>query len=91
MAMQRVRYIRKDGTEKVYEYEPRDYHLPAVEKCRAALRKRPLKRIIVGDGCRRWSAGQRGPVFNDATVVALIEEGFAVCVGDFVEMKGKVR
>jgi hypothetical protein len=92
MAMQKIRYrSKKTGELAIYEYEPRYYHVTAVERCREALRKRPLKLVKKGSGGARWSAGQRGPVFNDATVVKLIEEGFAVCLGEFVEIKGKVR
>ena len=36
-------------------------------------------------------AGQRGPVFHDATIVKLIVKGKAVCLGDFVELKGVQR
>lgn len=93
MSMHRVKYRSKRSGLVVYTYQPRNYYVPAIERCRAALAKRPLKRVPqkVGGGGWRWSAGLRGPKFNDATVTKLIEEGYAICVGDFVERKGIIR
>ena len=92
MSMHRVRYVSKrTGKVKVYEYWPRDYYEPAVERAKKALKKRPLRLVKKGGGGGRWSAGRNGPQFQDSTVVKLIEEGYAVCVGDFIELKGKIR
>lgn len=98
MSMVRIRYVsKKTGEAKVYEYEPRDYYMPAIERARLFLNRRPLKRVrsqrVTEDSSPgfRWTAGQRGPVFNHATIQQLLNEGYAVCVGDFVEIKGVVR
>lgn len=92
MSMHRVKHFsKKVGQIKVYEYEPRSYHLPAVEKARRALLRQPFQRVFGKDGASRWRVGKRGHRFNDATIRQLIERGIAVCVGDFIEMKGKVR
>lgn len=74
---------KRTGDERVYYY---DYYRTAEERALATLKKRPLRRVGY-----RWTAGQRGPVFNDATIVRLIQKGLAVCLGDVVELKGKVR
>jgi hypothetical protein len=81
----KVRYRAKDGTEKVYYY---DYYETAEERALAVLKTRPLRRLLRRS---KWTAGQRGPVFADATVVRLIQKGLAVCFGNFVELKGRKR
>ena len=80
-----VRYTTKAGVKKVYYYS---YYRTAEERALACLKRRPLRRI---GHQAKWTAGQRGPVFNDMTIVKLIQKGFAVCFGDVVELKGKVR
>ncbi len=93
MAVWRKSYVsKKTGQVRVYAYADYGYYVPAELKALAALRKRPLKRVInKSGGGWKWTAGQRGPVFHDKTVVKLIEQGKAVCLGDFVELKGIVR
>ena len=93
MAVWRKTYVsKKTGERKVYAYADYGYYVPAELKALAALKKRPLKRVInKSGGGWKWSAGQRGPIFFDATIVKLIVSGKAVCLGDFIELKGKVR
>jgi hypothetical protein len=89
---QRIPYrSKKTGETKVYEYKQRDYRIDAVERCRRTLQRYPLKLIRNKSGGARWASGPRGHVFNDATVQALIRTGVAVCLGEFIELKGKVR
>jgi hypothetical protein len=92
MSMQKVRYQDRNGAERVYEYAPRSYYVTAEVLALKALKKRPLRLVKVGlvNGAR-WTAGQRGPVFNDATIVKLIEKGLVVCLGEFVELRGVER
>ena len=89
---QRIPYrSKKTGETKVFEYEQRDYRMDAVERCRRALERRPLRLVRNKSGGNRWRVGKGGHVYNDATVRQLIRAGVAVCVGEFVELKGKVR
>lgn len=93
MAMWRRTYVsKKTGETKVYEYHY-DYYTIAEDRAMECLKKRPLRRLTKKNGAPayKWTAGQRGPVFHDATIVNLIKKGKVVCLGDFVEMKGKVR
>ena len=93
MAVWRKTYVSKrTGERKVYAYPDYGYYVPAELKALKALKKRPLKRVINKSGSGwKWTAGQRGPVFHDATVVKLIVAGKAVCLGDFIELKGVQR
>lgn len=93
MAMWRRTYVsRRTGELRVYEHHY-DYYVTAEERALACLKKRPLRRLKKPDGGMlfKWTAGQRGPVFHDSTIVKLIKSGQAVCLGDFVELKGKQR
>ena len=93
MAVWRRVYVsKKTGTTKLYEYHF-DYYVTAEERALECLKKRPLRRLKkAGGGLRfKWTAGQRGPTFNDKTIVKLIQSGKAVCFGDFVELKGVQR
>ena len=93
MSVWRKTYVsKKTGEATVYEYADYGYYVSAEFRALKCLRKRPLKRVInkSGGGCK-WTAGQRGPVFHDATIVKLIVKGKAVCLGDFIELIGKVR
>lgn len=92
MAIVRRTYTTKSGEVRVYEHHY-DFYVTAEERALECLKKRPLRRLKkVGGGLRfKWTAGQRGPVFQDKTVVKLIQSGKAVCLGDFVELKGIQR
>lgn len=100
MSMQRVKKRMADGSTKVYEYHPRNYYVTEIERARRYLRKRPLKAVPAkkGNGVEwigglRESQRKRGecPRFRDITITKLIAEGYAVCLGDFVELKGRQR
>jgi hypothetical protein len=92
MAVVRKRYVKATGEAVTYEYHY-DYYVTAEERALACLKTRPLQRVRKPDGglAYKWTAGQRGPVFHDATIVKLIQKGHAVCLGDFIELKGKQR
>lgn len=92
MAMWRRTYTTKAGELRTYEHHY-DYYVTAEERALACLKKRPLRRLKkAGGGLRfKWTAGLRGPVFHDKTIVKLIQSGKAVCFGDFVELKGVQR
>jgi len=90
--MQRIwRLSKKTGELRLYEYAPKDYRIDAAEQCRRSLERRPLVLVRKKSGGTRWRSGKRGRVFNDATVAKLIDRGVAVCLGEFVELKGKTR
>lgn len=94
MTTWRKRYVsKKTGEVKVYEYFPSGYYETAEDRALKALKKRPLRRVPSKGSTSgaRWTAGQRGPVFQDSTIVKLIAKGAVVCLGDFVELKGAVR
>lgn len=94
MSMQRVKKVLADGTVKTYEYQPRSYYVPEIERCREALERRPLEMFFKKKyGTAWWRTGRFGPrkVFSDRVVSQLIREGYAVCVGKFVEKKGARR
>jgi hypothetical protein len=93
MAVWRSTHVsKKTGEVRVYEYHY-DYYVTAEERALAILKKRPLQRVRKANGglAYKWTAGARGPVFHDATIVRLIKKGKAVCFGDFVERKGIQR
>lgn len=93
MAVMRTTYVsKKTGETKVYVYHYH-YYTTAEERALACLKKRPLQRMRKqnGDLAYKWTAGQRGPVFHDTTIVKLIKKKKVVCLGDFVELAGKVR
>lgn len=83
---------KKTGVTKTYEYPDYGYYVSAEVRALKCLKRRPLKRVInKSGGGWKWSAGQRGPIFFDSTIVKLIVAGKAVCLGDFIELKGVTR
>jgi hypothetical protein len=90
--MQKVKRVMKDGTVKVYEYHPRSYYQTEVDRAKKFLKNRPLKmaRTPRNHGVR-WTGGSGWPSFSDLTITKLIAEGYAVCLGEFVEKKGVRR
>lgn len=92
MAMQKVKRVMKDGTVKVYEYQPRSYYQTELERARKYLSKRPLKLVKTPrNHAFRWASGSEHVSFSDLTITKLIAEGYAVCLGNFVEKKGISR
>lgn len=92
MSMQRVKKRMADGSIKIYEYQPRSYYQTEVMRARKFLKNRPLKRVLTPhNNSSRWTGGNGWPSFSDLTITKLIAEGYAVCLGDFVEKKGVCR
>jgi hypothetical protein len=93
MAIWRKTYVsKKTGEVRHYEYACYGYYVPAELRALKALKKRPLRRVLnKSGGGWKWTAGQRGPVFHDATVVKLIVKGQARCLGDFIELASAPR
>jgi hypothetical protein len=92
MSMQRVKKRMADGSIKIYEYQPRSYYQTEVDRARKYLMRRPLKMAHTPHNHSvRWTGGNGWPSFSDLTITKLIAEGYAVCLGNFVERKGVKR
>jgi hypothetical protein len=100
MSIQRVKKRMADGSVKIYEYQPRSYYVKEIDRARAFLRKWPLKAVpaprgggvVWVGGLRKTTRKARNcPVFRDITIMKLIAEGYAICHGNFVELKGIQR
>lgn len=79
-----------DGSVKTYSY----HRLSEAERARRWLDRAPLLAVPTGKGHSvRWRGKTAKYVvtFHDQVIVKLIREGYAVCVGQFVEKKGVVR
>jgi hypothetical protein len=84
--MIRLRYTTKAGEIRIYQYPTRP-RPDAMARCLRSLKRRPLKRL----GKARWTAGQRGPTFNDVTITKLIARGIAVRAGDLIQLSAGRR
>ena len=90
MALGEVRRTMADGSVKTYTY----HRVSDLERARAWLEKYPLTAAPSGRGHSvvwRGKTAKHTVTFQDRTIVALIREGYAVCLGQHVERKGIVR
>lgn len=79
-----------DGTVKTYGY----HRLTEVERARRWLEREPLMAVPTGKGhAVRWrgKTAKHTTSFHDQVICKLIKEGYAVCLGQFVEKKGVTR
>lgn len=92
MSMQRVKKRMADGSIKIYEYHPRSYYVTEIDRARQYLKYRPLKMVRTPHNHGvRWASSCGHKSFSDLTITKLIAEGYAVCLGEFVEKKGVRR
>lgn len=91
MALSDVHHRRMaDGTTKTYRY----HRLTDLERARAWLDRSPLVAVPTGKGHAvvwRGRTAKHSVVFQDRTICKLIAQGYATCLGPFVEKKGVVR
>lgn len=79
-----------DGSVKIYSY----HRLSETERARRWLDREPLMAVPTGKGHGvHWRGRTRKYAvnFHDRVIIRLIREGYAVCLGEFVEKRGVVR
>jgi hypothetical protein len=79
-----------DGSIKVYRY----HRISDLERARAWLERAPLTAEPTGKGHAvvwRGRTAKHTVTFQDRTICKLICEGYAICLGQFVEKRGIMR
>lgn len=90
MTIEHNKRLMADGSVKVYRY----HRLSEIERARGWLARAPLMAVPTGKGhAVRWrgKTPKHAVTFHDSVICKLIREGYAVCLGDFVELKGVQR
>jgi hypothetical protein len=90
MTIEHNKRLMADGSVKVYRY----HRLSEIERARGWLDRAPLIAVPTGKGhAVRWMGrtAKHRVSFHDQVIVRLIREGYAVCLGEFVEKKGVQR
>lgn len=90
MTIEHNKRLMADGSVKIYRY----HRLSEAERARRWLDRSPLMAVPTGKGhAVRWrgKTPKHAVTFHDQVICRLIAEGYAVCLGQFVEKKGVVR
>jgi hypothetical protein len=90
MALDVAKRRMADGSVKIYHY----CRITDLERARRWLEREPLVAVPTGKGhAVRWrgKTAKHTVTFHDQVICKLIKEGYAVCLGGFVEKRGVVR